>query len=327
MSKARMWCFTLHANEELGEHLAWPLATVRNPILHWAGNKVFKYCKYQVERAPDTGKIHLQGYLCLTSQLRLGELKKHYSSRAHWEKSRGSIEDNEAYCSKEESRIAGPFELGEKPKGASAAREKKWNQVSLMIQAGNTQNEILRELPSLAPSARGIAALIEAYKPVPTLERDIKVFYLYGPTGTGKTHHALHRFPGAYLIRGKYMDGKSFDLYNNELEIILDEWSPYEWPLTLMNSLLDKWKCPLSCRYQNKYAYWNVVVICSNIPPEQCYTAVAGQARGSFMRRLTHQMELTSRVEALDWEGRPQSPDLVDTTDNVNPPTISQFTQ
>jgi hypothetical protein len=329
--QARMWCFTLHANEDLGEHLSWPLATVQDPILHWAGNKFFKYCKYQVERAPDTGKVHLQGYLCLTDKMRLAALKKEYSARAHWEKSRGSIDDNEAYCSKEESRICGPFELGTKPKGSSdiaaAAKNAKWEQVAQMIQAGGNQKTVLQTFPSLAPSVRGIAALIEAYKPDPPLERDIKVFYIWGPTDVGKTHHAIHRYPKAFIVNGKYMDGKSFDNYNSETELILDEWSPYQWELTLMNSLLHKWKCQLACRYQNKYAFWNVVVICSNCPPELCYTAAPGSARGSFLRRLTHTMELTGRVEALDWEGRPQSPDIVDTTDDIHPPTPSQFTQ
>lgn len=46
--KARMWCFTLHADEDAGEHLAWPVATVRDPPLHWADKVDFRYCFYQV---------------------------------------------------------------------------------------------------------------------------------------------------------------------------------------------------------------------------------------------------------------------------------------
>lgn len=46
--KGRMWCFTLHADEDAGEHVSWPLATVRDPPLHWADKAHFTYMMYQV---------------------------------------------------------------------------------------------------------------------------------------------------------------------------------------------------------------------------------------------------------------------------------------
>lgn len=46
--RSRMWCFTLQADESKGEHLQWPLATVRDPPLHWADKADFKYMLYQV---------------------------------------------------------------------------------------------------------------------------------------------------------------------------------------------------------------------------------------------------------------------------------------
>ena len=46
--RSRMWCFTLQADEEKGEHLQWPLANVRDPPLHWADKAHFKYMLYQV---------------------------------------------------------------------------------------------------------------------------------------------------------------------------------------------------------------------------------------------------------------------------------------
>lgn len=308
----RMWCFTLHADEEKGEHLSWPLATLESPPINWTGLKGFRYYKYQLERAPDTGKLHLQGYLCLKKHMRLGELKRVYSSRAHWERSRGTIDENEKYCSKAESRVIGPFESGDKPEGGQQAQKRKWAEVLALAQAGQTRNEILVAMPELAPCHRGIDALIETTRPLCATSREIKVFYIYGPTGVGKTHHALTRFPNAYLVRGAYVAGKSFDQYQWEDTIILDEWCPLEWPLTLMNSLLDKWKCPLQCRYQNKYAMWNTVVITSNVPPVDCYTACLPLQRESFMRRLHYQMELKERCEALDWDLQDgvRSPDI-----------------
>lgn len=316
----RMWCFTLPADEKEGEHIKWPLATRDLPPIHWASHYAFRYMKYQVEKAPSTGKIHLQGFICLKRALRLSQMKNAYSQRAHWEKSRGTIEDNDNYVSKQDTKVCGPFELGTRPEGGTSKTRARWETVKEMVKDGSNRNQILMDMPELAPQVRGIDALIEAFKPAPEISREITVFYIYGTTGVGKTHHALKQFPDAFLLRGKYQEGKSFDMYQGEKTLILDEWSPYEWPLTLMNSILDKWKCPLICRYSNKYAMWTTVVITTNAKFEDCYTACLPAQKASFERRLTYKMELTERVDVIHWEAQPGSPDI---TEPVTPTTTS----
>lgn len=301
-TQGRIWCFTIHAAADTSDSADWPLSSVESqPLGKWPANKYFRYCCYQVEKCPRTGRIHLQGFLCLTKGVRLNDLKNHYHRSAHWERSRGTISQNRDYCTKAESRVAGPFELGDVPQSGGEQNKHKWEEVARRVKEGHSANQILMAMPSLAPCARGIDRLIEASRPSVPISRAITVFYIFGTTGVGKTHHALKRFPDAFLVRGKYMDGKSFDLYNFESTLILDEWDPYEWPLTLMNSLLDKWKCPLACRYQNKFAAWTTVVICSNIRPMDAYTASHQLQRDSFQRRLTHTIEILERIDELVW--------------------------
>jgi len=158
--------------------------------------------------------------------------------------------------------------------------------------------------------------LIWANKPEPPICRDIQVFYLYGATGTGKTHRAYTVFPKAFKVAGKYYEGKSFDMYDGEAVLILDEWSPYEWPLTLMNSLLQKWECRLQCRYENKYAYWTKVIICTNFKPEECYTSVLALQRATFDRRLTFKIEIiTQHDPVVDFETGSGLPTVPNTPD------------
>jgi len=258
-------------------------------------------------------------------------MKRHYSDRAHWEASRGTLKENEAYCTKEATRVNGPFEAGDRPEGGASKTRDRWLAVREMAVSGQTRDQILQEMPELAPQCRGIDALIESTRPPCAISRDVKVFYIYGPTGVGKTHHALTRYPNAYLVRGAYVAGKLFDQYNYETTVIFDEWSPLEWPLTAMNTLLDKWKCPLQCRYNNKYANWTTVVITSNVRPEECYTACLPLQRESFMRRLEYRMEMTSRCDALDWDLQDgvRSPDIPDAptppVDPSNAPTPKLF--
>lgn len=110
MARSNGWCFTLHADEEQGEHLTWLTASTLDPPLHWADRQHFRYMIYQVEQAPETGKIHLQGYLNFKAKVSLVMLKRLYSSTAHWEVARGTLAENIAYCSKDKSRIVGPFD-------------------------------------------------------------------------------------------------------------------------------------------------------------------------------------------------------------------------
>jgi len=59
-------------------------------------------CQYQIigkERGKE-GTPHLQGYIQFTKKTRITALKK-LSPRAHWEKARGTPEENQRYCSKD----------------------------------------------------------------------------------------------------------------------------------------------------------------------------------------------------------------------------------
>lgn len=95
--QAKRWCFTLFTEDDSipykwQEHLA--------------------YCRWQKEQCGETQRIHLQGWLILKKINRLTWLKKHLNSTAHWEHCKGSNEDNEQYCSKEETRIGEPHVYG-----------------------------------------------------------------------------------------------------------------------------------------------------------------------------------------------------------------------
>lgn len=287
--KSRNWCFTLNANEADGEHIQWMTPGISCPIESWLTScKKIQYLVCQVEKV---AHVHIQGYVQFTGDMRLAALKK-LSSSAHWEIRRGSHKEARDYAKKEDTRANGPWEFGEEKD--SQGKRTDWSDVSERLRQGSTKKEILLDHPHLAPCAKGIDALAEAHRPAPPLQRDITVYFLWGPTGTGKTHRAFTSFPQAYKVKGKYFEGKSFDNYDQEKVLILDEWSPMEWDLTFMNSILDKWECRLQCRYFNKYAYWEKVIICTNFKPEECYQACFALQRDTFRRRLTHVYEIIS---------------------------------
>lgn len=74
-----------------------------------------KYMIINIERAPSTGAIHWQAYLELSRTMRIPGCKALHElfETAHLEARRGTQERAIEYCSKEESRVGGPFTFGE----------------------------------------------------------------------------------------------------------------------------------------------------------------------------------------------------------------------
>jgi len=246
----------------------------------------------QLERSPTTNKLHLQGAVYYKNAVTFSRLKKDFGDTVHIEIMRGKHSDSKKYCSKPESQVAGPWELGECP---VQGKRMDWTNVKDQVLKKVPKSTILMECPHLAPCVRGIDALIDAAKGEPPLFRTVETWYIYGPTGTGKTHRAMTKYPDAFRISGAFAAGKSFDTYNGEETLILDEWSPAEWPLTLMNNVLDKWRYQLQCRFFNKYAYWTRVIICSNWQLPLCYNLDINKP--TFDRRITHYHELLSQQD------------------------------
>lgn len=255
------------------------------------------YMIYQIEKAPDTGRLHIQGFVQFKNQVRLNTLKDLFPG-AHCELCKGSEKDNERYCSKLDSRVAGPWVYGKK---TSQGKRTDWDDVKELAAAGTPRRDIILAHPKLAPCAKGIDVLVSAVRGPPPLERTIRTWFLHGPSGTGKTHRARHRFPEAYVVTGRYYEGKSFDMYDNESTLILDEWRWDEWPLTLMDGILDKWRFQLQCRYLNKYAAWTEVVIISNQDPTSCYPALSETNRACFFRRINVTIEITEKEQQVDF--------------------------
>lgn len=103
---ARNYVFTVFVEEENGHDDAFAAAesSATGPI---------RYVCWQLERAPDTGRLHLQGYVEFFKPQRLRAAQQALRApTAHLEKRRGTRDQARDYCRKEESRVQGPWEAG-----------------------------------------------------------------------------------------------------------------------------------------------------------------------------------------------------------------------
>lgn len=69
------------------------------------------YLVCQVEEAPETGKLHLQGYVEFKNPRSIGKIKK-IMPGAHLERRLGTAKQASDYCKKDGTRKEGPWEFG-----------------------------------------------------------------------------------------------------------------------------------------------------------------------------------------------------------------------
>lgn len=70
-------------------------------------SKWMQYLVYQKEKCPQTGKFHYQGFVYTKKKSRQTTVLKKLGGRLTVQTCRGTADQNIAYCTKEESRVAG----------------------------------------------------------------------------------------------------------------------------------------------------------------------------------------------------------------------------
>lgn len=226
-----------------------------------------KYCIWQEEQG-EAGTRHLQGYIVWNTPKRLSAIKK-YAPTAHWEVRRGTHEQAKAYCSKEETRLSGPFTYGEEPLGSGTRSDL----ISLKrsIDEGKSQLELFEDhFEPMLKYHKGIA-LYRSLKVPPRTEKT-RVIVLFGPTGTGKSHTAHKSFPNAASVSPP-TESKGpiwFDGYDGNFATIIDEfygWIRHDTMLRLCDAYA--YRAPIKggfINFNSKY-----LIITSNDPPSKWY--------------------------------------------------------
>lgn len=234
-------------------------------------NARIRYAVWQLERAPETQRLHLQGYVELTCPVRLGGVKTLFGeSTLHLESRRGSREQAIEYCSKDLSRVAGPWYYGSCAR-AQGQRNDLLN-IADRIKSGADVFNIAEAYPSqYIRYRRGIEALIslQSEKSIPVW-RDVAVLVYYGDAGTGKTRMAIEESKDDFFILDQG-DRVWFDGYRGQTSLIIDDfygWIKYGTLLRMLDGH------PYRAEVKGGFvrAAWTRVVLTSNRHPRDWYS-------------------------------------------------------
>lgn len=215
----------------------------------------------------DSGTPHLQGFFILKERKRLQFLKDGCSDRAHYEKSKGTAQQNRAYCSKD--GIA--FEFGRCPgKLPQKSRDEIAREFVQAMATGCSAG-----LTSFAEDNPGVFYfsghnLLRNYlRSRPAIDRgSITVNWYFGRPGVGKSRRAHAELPNAYIKepRTKWWTG-----YGLERDCIIDDFGPGGIDINHLLRWFDRYKCYVETKGDMVPLYVCNFIVTSNFHPSQVY--------------------------------------------------------
>lgn len=233
---------------------------------------------FQLERGEQSGYEHWQIFVRFKNQKRFTTLRKQLASAglatAHIEPRRGSVAQAVAYCSKEETRLEGPYYFGDSidTSNRQGHRSDLDRLREMVLDDGMSVDEILLSDASstAARYTQYLRDLVQARDRKASKDfRHLEVVYLYGRPGVGKTRWAMQQYgDGVYRV-SDYRH--PFDSYSGQKTLVLDEFDG-SIPLGLLLNLLDGYQMELPARYANRIARYERVIIISNSALSNFYT-------------------------------------------------------
>ncbi len=268
--KARRWCFTMFVkNLQTSGFLTLEDWATWAKVQDWVG---VKYLVFQRENATTTQTEHVQGYIHFSVQKRRDTVNKLLLvQNLHLEIAKGTPNDNRAYCTEAEKRVAETdfFEHGECPGGQGS----KLAIVAATIKEHGLKRAIEDSPQTYITNGRGMRDLDRYYKRQKVRSEKIEVVCIYGESGSGKSWWAKKLFdPGhTYTMPAVPKNGNSwFDGYDNERTLVIDEMSG-RIEFELFKNMLDPLDLQIPVKGDYTPALWDTVIITTNNHPSTWY--------------------------------------------------------
>lgn len=283
------------------------LLTINNPKDHGYGHQKIKenlitgfptlqyFC--MADEIGEKGTYHTHIYVVFSSRVRFKTVQKHFE-KAHIDIARGSAESSLDYIRKSgkwkhtdkaETSVDGTFEeWGTFP--AQKGKNADMRELYQMTKNGYTNAEILEinnDYILQIDKLDKLRTMLLTEKHKNTRRLDLKVTYVQGATGMGKTRDILDRHGDSNVYRVTDYQ-HPFDGYACQPVLAFDEYRS-QLRLSDMLQYCDIYPVELCARYSNKYACYNTVYIISNWPLEEQYKQVQDDSPESwqaFLRRI-----------------------------------------
>lgn len=257
----------------------------------------------QMEQGNKTQYLHWQIYIENETPIRFSTLKKKFP-KGHFEVRRAKKADCYNYVTKSKTAIPNTvIKNGEIDITEPRSKKLDLDVAVDIIEGGARVEDVLLKFPSLANHMKYLERIQEIVdeERYGRSERDLKVFYIYGEPGCGKTSYIYrkHGYESVYRVT----DWKHpFDEYKAQSVLVLDEFYDSLSLESLLN-VIDRYPLQLPARYNNKWAAYNVVYIVSNRKLAHQYQDVffhEPKRANSLYRRISDNIEIVDSEAVVE---------------------------
>jgi len=231
-------------------------------------------CKYMVfgYETSKTGTPHLQGYIQIHKQMRMGAVGKMF--KWHTEPTRGTPEQASDYC-KKDGKFLEFGELSTAAKGAvkgGEAEKERWQNV-IQLAADGKMEEIKEQDPqAYLRYYKTLQAIQKDHQPVPADIDDLPGYWIHGAPGVGKSRSVredLQERGEKWYIKNC---NKWWDNYQGEPNVIIDDFDKQR---ACMGHDLKIWADHYAFNAEIKGSSMPIrpkrIIVTSNYTPEQIW--------------------------------------------------------
>lgn len=235
--------------------------------------ELLQYAIFQREKGEEKGTIHFQFFVNFKNKQYFSKIKKEYLPYGcHFAPMRSDSNRCRQYCSKVDTRVSGPYEIGE--------YEQEGQRTDLlraikMIDEGLPFSTVSQIFPTQSVmyeaklKNREMERISDKFK---NNCRNVEITFIYGPPRTGKTTYvnsqANFNFNDIFVVEnyGEYM----FTGYQKQNIVVFDEFAG-QVPITRMNKLLEPFPMRLNVKGGVAQACYSKVYIISNYSLDELY--------------------------------------------------------
>lgn len=274
--QAKRWCFTL--NNPIVSELELTDIFEENGI---------EYLVFQLE-VGENETPHFQGFVCFLEKKRLSQIRHIVPGAPHWEVARGTVADNQKYCTKDEGRIGDFCEIGKPPAEKGARTD--LTELHSRLKAGLTNKEYSNEFFDLFVKH---PRLVENYELAQIEPRkhgcETHVTLLLGIPGAGKSFLATQLARGLGLGEPyRHSLGQWWDGYRGERVVIFDDFRGHSLSITQFKLVFDRYPLRVQVKGSSCDLGATHFFITSNVNPLDWWREeIAAREESAITRRFT----------------------------------------